>query len=116
MDGKQVHMVVHFVCGHVEEVLFLLTSPTCYVGRRAFQHTCMLNATAAAIIPVVTKLFNFSISTGSFPQAAKSSVLVHVSLPESEPVSKARINTKSSVMLCTDAESNASAVQSMKVL
>jgi len=53
--------------------------PTCYVGRRAFQLTCMLNATAAAITPVVTKLFSLSISTGSFPQAAKSSVLVLVS-------------------------------------
>ena len=38
----------------------------------------MLKATAAAITPVVTKLFNLSISTGSFPQAAKSSVVVPV--------------------------------------
>ena len=35
----------------------------------------MLKATAAAITPVVTKL---SINTGSFPQAAKSSVVVPV--------------------------------------
>jgi len=38
----------------------------------------MLKATAAAITPVMTKLFNSSISTGSFPQAAKSSVVVPV--------------------------------------
>ena len=39
----------------------------------------MLKATgAAAITPVVTKLFNLSISTGSFPQATKSSVVVPV--------------------------------------
>jgi len=43
----------------------------------------MLNATAAAITPVVTKLFSLSISTGSFPQAAKSSVLVLVSHADS---------------------------------
>jgi len=36
----------------------------------------MLKATAAAITHVVTKLFILSISTGSFPQAAKSSVVV----------------------------------------
>ena len=46
-----------------EEVLFLLTSLD------------VTKATAAAITPVVTKL---SISTGSFPQAAKSSVVAPV--------------------------------------
>ena len=38
----------------------------------------MLKATAATIAPVVTKLFNLSISTGSFPWTAKSSLVVPV--------------------------------------
>jgi len=54
-----------------EEVLFLLTSldvtkASGPVGISAH----MLKATAAANAPVVTKLFNLSISTGSFPKAA----------------------------------------------
>ena len=62
-----------------EEVLFLLTSldATKASGPEGIL-AYMLKATAAAITPVVTKLFNLSISTGSFPQAAKSSVVVPV--------------------------------------
>ena len=62
-----------------EEVLFLLTSlgVTKASGPEGISAR-MLKATAAAITPVVTKLFNLSISTGSFPQAAKSSVVVPV--------------------------------------
>ena len=62
-----------------EEVLFLLTSldVTKASGPDGISAR-MLKATAAAITPAVTKLFNLSISTGSFPQAAKSSVVVPV--------------------------------------
>ena len=62
-----------------EEVLFLLASldVTKASGPEGISAR-MLKATAAAIMPVVTKLFNLSISTGSFPQAAKSSVVVPV--------------------------------------
>ena len=62
-----------------EEVLFLLTSldVTKASGPEGISAR-MLKATAAAITPVVTNLFNLSISTGSFPQAAKSSVAVPV--------------------------------------
>ena len=62
-----------------EEVLFLLTSLNVTKASGAdgiSDH--MLKATAAANAPVVTKLLNLSISTGSFPQAAKSSVVVPV--------------------------------------
>ena len=38
----------------------------------------MLKAIAATIAPVVTKLFNLSITTGSFPWTAKSSLVVPV--------------------------------------
>ena len=63
-----------------EEVLFLLTSLDVTKASGADSLSArMLKATAPAIAPVVTKLFNLSISTGSFPQAAKSSVVVPAS-------------------------------------
>ena len=63
-----------------KEVLFLLASldATEASGPEGFSAR-MLKATTAAITPVVTKLFNAFISTGSFPQIAKSSVVVPVS-------------------------------------
>ena len=39
----------------------------------------VLKATEATTAPIVTKLFNLSISTGSFPRAVKSSFIVQVS-------------------------------------
>jgi len=65
-----------------EEVLFLLTSldVTKASGPDGIS-AHVLKATAAAITPVVTKLFNLSISTGSFPQVAK--LLVVVPVPKS---------------------------------
>ena len=68
-----------------EEVLFLLT---CLDVTKASGpddiSARILKATAAAIIQVMTKLFNLSISTGSIHQAAKSSVV---------PVSKSTDHT-----------------------
>ena len=63
-----------------EEVWFLLTSLDATKANNGPEGISahMLKATAAAITPVVTKLFNLSISTGSVPQAAKSSVVVPV--------------------------------------
>ena len=62
-----------------EEIFSLLTSPdvTKASGPDGIS-ACMLKATAATIAPVVTKLFNLSISTGPFPWTAKSSLVVPV--------------------------------------
>jgi len=46
------------------------------VGQIAFQLACSRPQHQQLHHAVVTKLFNLSISTGSFPQAAKSSVVV----------------------------------------
>ena len=59
-----------FLCT-AEEVLFLLTSLDVMKASGPDGISAhMLKATAAAITPVVTKLFNLSITTCSFPRAA----------------------------------------------